>query len=119
MTMINYDGRCFRSVSNTDNGEVDGATYFEYHQEGDIVWATYSGGAVRFGTLIALADEEGKLDMRYQHINEAGVLRTGVCRSEPEVLPDGRIRLRERWRWTSGNRSAGRSVVEEVRQERG
>ncbi len=33
----------------------------------------------------------------------------------PEVLPDGRLRLREVWQWTSGDLSQGESVVEEVR----
>jgi hypothetical protein len=31
-----------------------------------------------------------------------------------EVLPDDRVRLHERWRWTSGDCSSGQSVVEEL-----
>jgi hypothetical protein len=111
---IDYDGRRFRSVSNSPTGEVGTETVFEYHQRGDVVWATYEGGAIRFGTLIARVDAEGGLDMRYQHVNTAGELMTGVCRSTPELLPDGRVRLHETWQWTSGDRSSGESVVEEV-----
>lgn len=114
MSVIDYDGRCFRSVENTANGEVSGATTFEYHQHGDIVWATYEGGGVAFGTLVAAADDAGVLDMRYSHVNDAGDLRTGVCRSTPEVLADGRLRLHERWRWTCGDDSEGTSILEEV-----
>ena len=33
--------------------------------------------------------------MRYHQVNDRGELMTGVCRSTPEVLPDGRIRLHE------------------------
>lgn len=47
------------------------------------------------------------------HINDKGVLQTGICRSVPEVLPDGRIRLHESWQWTSGDGSSGHSVVVE------
>lgn len=115
ITEINYDGRTFGSVENSATGEVGPETAFRYRQEGDLVWATYWGGAVRFGTLVARADEEGRLDARYAHLNAAGELMTGECRSQPEVLPDGRLRLRERWRWTSGDRSSGESVVEEIR----
>jgi hypothetical protein len=109
---IDYDGRRFRSVENSAGGEVDAATTFDYHQVGDVVWATYGGGGIRFGTLVALVAADGCLDMRYQHVNAAGQLMTGRCRSTPELLPDGRLRLHEDWQWTSG--SSGRSIIEEV-----
>jgi hypothetical protein len=114
----NYDGRIFRSVSNTDNGEVSEETRFVYHQEGQIVYATYQGGGIEYGQLIAhLIPDTGQLDMRYQHINSNGDLMTGRCTSTPEILSDGRYRMHERWQWTSGDRSQGESIVEEVRDE--
>ena len=39
---------------------------------------------------------------------------TGECHSVPEILPDGRYRLREKWRWTCGDGSSGESVIEEL-----
>jgi hypothetical protein len=112
--MIDYHDRHFRSVSNTPNGEVSEKTLFHYRQEGNVVWGTYQGGAVRYGTLLARVEADGHLDMRYQHLNADGIWMTGVCRSTPEVLPDGRLRLHERWRWTSGDGSSGTSIVEEM-----
>ncbi|MGH9802814.1 MAG: n-acetylglutamate synthase [Blastocatellia bacterium] len=114
MTKINYDNRRFAGVSNSETGEVSSETIFHYHQQADIVRATYSGGSIRFGTLVAKVDADGSLDMRYQHVNQQGELCTGKCRSTPEVLPDGRCRLHESWQWTSGDFSAGNSVVEEL-----
>ena len=111
---IDYDGRRFRSVENSASGEVGPETVFSYSQEGAVVRAAYGGGGVRSGTLIATADNEGRLDARYQHVNATGALMTGECRTTPEVLPDGRLRLHEEWRWTSGDRSSGTSVVEEI-----
>lgn len=108
-----YDGKTFRSVTNTANGEVSGDTLFHYHQEGAIVWAEYGGGAIVRGTLIATVTPDNGLDMRYQHVNTAGELMTGRCRTTPEQLPDGRLRLHERWQWTSGDNSSGESIVEE------
>jgi hypothetical protein len=116
MPRIDYDGRRFRSLRNSETGEVDDQTRFEYRQRDGVVWATYEGGAIRFGTLIATVDPDGVLDMRYHHVNAAGELMTGRCRSTPELLPDGRLRLHERWQWTSGDGSEGESVVEEVRE---
>ena len=111
---IDYDGRRFRSVENSETGEVGPETVFDYSQDGNVASATYGGGGVRFGTLVATVDEDGNLDARYGHVNAAGELMTGECRSKPEVLADGRIRLHEEWRWTSGDGSSGRSVVEEI-----
>ena len=111
---VHYGGRRFRSVENSASGEVGPETLFAYRQDGDVVSATYRGGGVRSGVLIATADAEGNLDARYAHVNESGVLMTGECRTKPEGLPDGRLRLHEEWRWTSGDGSSGRSVVEEI-----
>ncbi|MBC7932606.1 MAG: n-acetylglutamate synthase [Rubrivivax sp.] len=115
MSAINYNERTFAAVSNSEGGEVSSETIFHYRQEGDVVWATYAGGEVAFGTLVAKALGDGSLDMRYSHVNLRGELMTGVCRSTPEVLPDGRLRLHERWRWTCGDFSGGESVVEEFK----
>jgi hypothetical protein len=111
---INYDKRTFASVRNSAGGEVGSETVFRYRQRGNAVWADYEGGEIVHGQVVAKCDDDGVLDMRYQHLNIRGELMTGTCRSTPEILPDGRIRLHEKWQWTSGDRSAGESVIEEV-----
>lgn len=113
--MIDYHDRRFVPVSNSANGEVSPEVIFHYKQTGRIVTCSYAGGRIVRGQLIALVDAEGRLDMRYHQVNDRGELMTGVCRSTPEVLPDGRILLHEAWRWTSGDGSSGSSVLEEVR----
>jgi hypothetical protein len=113
--MINYNGRKFRSITNTENGEVGGDTEFQYRQSGNIVTGIYHGGGVLLGHLLATCNAEGELDMRYHHVNESGLLMTGTCRTRPELLSDGRLRLHEHWQWTSGDGSSGTSILEEVR----
>ncbi|MDJ1501858.1 n-acetylglutamate synthase [Xanthocytophaga agilis] len=112
--MINYHNKVFRSVNNTDNGEVSAETTFHYQQYDTIVTASYSGGSIVTGHLIALVDEVGHLNMRYHHVNNVGVLMTGICQSIPEVMENGKIRLHEKWQWTSGDYSSGESVIEEI-----
>lgn len=112
--MINYHNKIFRSVSNTDNGEVSGDTTFSYRQHKQIVTACYGGGSIVNGHLIATADNNGVLNMRYHHVNTNGELMTGTCVSTPEIMPNGKIRLHEKWQWTSGDMSKGESVIEEV-----
>jgi hypothetical protein len=109
-----YDGRVFRSSTNSAGGDVDTGTTFRYRQRDDIVWATYDGGAIAVGTLIAKIDEAGNLDVRYQHVTTDGELKTGRCRSRPERLPDGRLRIHEDWEWTGGAQGTGASTVDEV-----
>lgn len=111
---INYDNKIFKSVSNTKNGEVDEATTFYYQQKGRIVTATYQGGRILYGSLIATVDEVGKLNMRYQHLNQNYEFMTGQCVSVPEVLENGKLRMHETWQWTSGDGSSGESMIEEV-----
>lgn len=111
---INYHNRLFRPIQNTANGETTQETIFQYKQEGQVVTAEYSGGEIVKGSLIALVLENDELDMRYQQVNTKGELMTGICKSTPEILPDGRIRLHEKWQWTSGDRTAGESIVEEI-----
>lgn len=113
---INYDKKKFVSVVNTNNGEVGSKTVFHYRQKNNIVWAEYSGGAILKGFLIAKILDDTSLDMRYEHINTNGNLMTGICISTPEILLDGRIRLHEKWQWTSGDLSLGESIIEEFIQ---
>jgi hypothetical protein len=110
---MNYNGKIFRPVANTDNGETSGDTVFVYKQNGQLLTAEYWGGKIEYGHLIGLVDTQGRIDMRYHQLNTEGELMTGICQSVPELLPNGKIRLHETWEWTSGDQSKGESVVEE------
>ncbi len=112
--MINYDGRRFHAVQNTENGETSAETIFIYEQTGDVLTSKYAGGRIVSGHLLGLVDAQGCIDLRYHQVNDKGELMTGVCRSVPEVMPDGKLRLHENWQWTSGDRSSGTSVLEEM-----
>lgn len=117
----NYDGKTFRPVVNEAHGQVTEATVFRYAQTSNLLTAEYSGGGIRSGQMLGLVDCHGGLEFCYHHVTDASELRSGTCTSTPEYLPDGRIRLHERWRWTFGDCSAGTSVVEEApgAQEKG
>ncbi|KQM63854.1 n-acetylglutamate synthase [Pedobacter sp. Leaf216] len=111
--MINYNNKVFKPVSNTENGETSDETVFTYQQTGNILTAGYTGGKIVSGHLIGLVDEHGNIEMRYHQVNNKGELMTGICQSVPEHLPNGKIRLHETWQWTSGDRSKGKSIIEE------
>lgn len=111
---IDLNNKIFRSVSNTDNGEVNSDTLFLYHQEEGRVWAEYSGGNIVKGHLLGKILSSGRLEFLYHHINLDGDLMVGKCLSTPELLSDGRIRMKEEWKWLCGDKSTGESEVVEV-----
>lgn len=112
--VINYNNRAFKAVQNSENGETSAETLFHYYQEANILTAAYAGGKIIKGHLIGLVDQSGNINMRYHQVNSAGELMTGICHSIPEILENGKIRLHETWEWTSGDRSKGESIIEEI-----
>ena len=110
---MNYNNKKFRPISNYENGETTVETIFEYKQDGNILTSEYSGGQIIFGHLIGLVDAKGNIEMRYHQVNTNGELMTGVCFSKPEITANGKIRLHEEWKWTSGDKSSGKSTLEE------
>lgn len=111
--MINYNNKIFRPISNSNNGETSSETVFIYKQTDNILTSEYSGGKIKYGHLIGLVDNSGNIEMRYHQVNDKDELMTGVCKSKPEILKNGKIRLHESWEWTSGEKSKGQSVIEE------
>jgi hypothetical protein len=111
---VDYNDKKFRTISNTENGETSEETFFHYKQTSNILTCEYSGGKIIKGHLIGLVDDTGNIDMRYHQINSKGQIMTGICKSRPELLHNGKIRLHENWQWTSGDNSSGYSIIEEV-----
>lgn len=111
--MIDYNGKVFKPIENTENGETSNETVFLYRQVGNILTSEYSGGKIKKGHLIGVVDEIGNIDMRYHQINNKGEIMTGICKSKPEITKNGKIRLHESWEWTSGDKSKGQSIIVE------
>lgn len=115
---IHYDGVCFFTKANTDNGEVNTQTLFHYHQNSNMIWADYAGGQIIKGYLIGTTDTKGNLSFSYQHLNKEYQLRMGTCHSVPVILEDGRIELHESWQWLNGDETSGTSILSEYRPDK-
>lgn|GEM_PF-69115 len=109
-----YDGRIFVPLTNSENGEVDERTKFEYHQRGNIIWAEYSGGDIIKGHLLGRVEADGELSFYYHHLNKSHEARTGKCKSKPKLLENGKLELHEQWQWLDGDASEGSSVIVEI-----
>jgi hypothetical protein len=108
--MINYDGRKFRA-SHGEDGEAATAVY---HQDGDLLWGEFSGGDTRRGSLTGVCAEDGSLEFAYTMVSRDGEVICGHCRSTPEALADGRIRLHETFERYGPHAVRGTSHIDEI-----
>jgi hypothetical protein len=103
----NYDGRQFGPLE-----VLPGSVIGHYHQQSELVWAEFGGDRVRTGRLVGICDNDGVIEAAYCQIMADGEVVAGRCVSTPTVLPDGRVRLTERWQRADG--SSGISHIEEL-----
>lgn len=111
---MNYNNRKFRATLNSENGAITPDLIFHYKQTDHILTCTYHGSKILEGHLIGIVDGKGNIQMSYHQINKNGTLMTGTCNSTPAMLPNGKIRLHEEWQWTTGDKSKGKSILEEI-----
>jgi nicotinamidase-related amidase len=105
------EGRLLRSTANPA-GDTGPETLFQFHERDGVVYASYAGGRIGRGFLVGRR-EQRRLEFRYAQINTEGETSTGSSSGVLDRLPDGRLRLDERWEWES-RPGGGTSTLEEV-----
>jgi hypothetical protein len=105
---IDYEGRRFRR-----SGGGDG-TVARYRQDGDLVWAEFTGGKVRRGAITGTCEPGGTLRLAYTMVLVTGEVISGHTVNTPERAPDGRLLLREEWQRYGEHAATGISYLEEV-----
>ena len=115
MSEPTLDGRLLQPADHPEGGEVDVETMFEFRQQGDLISATYKGGAVRLGFLVGVRSGD-RLEFRYVQVNREGEISSGRSSDRIEILSDGRVRLHETWVWES-RQGSGTSTLEEIDAE--
>lgn len=108
----NLDGKKFRPIDNSGNGNVSLDTVFHYRQNGNSVWATYSGGKIPLGTLIGKINGN-IITLIYQQLDLKDEFLTGFC-STTISIQNEKLQLDEKWQWTCKDFSAGMSLLEEI-----
>ena len=108
---INLNGKTFKAVSNSENGEVSEQTVFKYFQKENIIGANYNGGEIIQGHLLGQLISENILTFSYHHINKNNEILTGKCTSTCAINADGKYLLYEEWQWTCKDYSKGQSTL--------
>ena len=109
---INLHHKFFKSFHQDGQGDVTPQTTFHYRQEGELIWATYSGGPIRIGTLSGVF-RDGQLLFDYQHLNNEKEFKRGSCKSIVNFSENGLIKLTETWAWDNGQ--TGESKLIEIK----
>ena len=105
---IDYNGRRFRRVDSSDG------IVASYRQDGDLVWADFSGGHVLRGTLCGLRDERDALNFAYTMVLASGEVISGHCVNTPQLREDGVLMLREQWERYGPHTASGVDYLEEI-----
>jgi hypothetical protein len=106
---IDYEGRLFQRAGGGDG------TVARYRQDGDLVWADFTGGTVRRGAVIGRCGPDGTLRLAYAMVLATGEVISGHTVNIPQWCADGQLVLREEWERFGKHAETGVSYLEEVR----
>ena len=112
MTKFNFNNKRFALIQNSDSGQVNSETVFEYKQEGNLVTADYFGGTIRYGKIIAVLKDD-ELIMLYQCLTTDNELKAGKAIAKISVTDIGKMTLYLNWEWlTKGNEKGTSDYIE-------
>lgn len=102
---MNLAGQTFRAVANSQHGTMNTDTRMTFQRDdAQAVTATYAGGNISLGHVVARHTGERTLEMLYQCLTGAGELRAGHALAR---FAGDRMFLE--WQWLTGDRAHGES----------
>ncbi|MBS7252491.1 hypothetical protein [Flavobacterium branchiicola] len=113
MNPFDFNNKRFALIQNTDNGQVNTETIFNYKQEENLVTADYFGGTVKYGKIIAeLKDDQ--LNMLYQCLTTDNQLKAGKAVAQITLTENSKIKLALNWQWLTNGNEKGQSEYIEI-----
>jgi hypothetical protein len=113
MDKFNFNNKRFALIQNSDSGEVNTETVFEYKQEDNLVTADYFGGTIKYGKIIAVLKGE-QLNMVYQCLTTDGELKAGKAIGQISLEENGKMKLSLDWEWLTNGSEKGKSEYIEI-----
>lgn len=113
MSKFNFKNKKFALIQNSNNGQVNTETVFNYNQDGNLVTADYFGGTIKYGKIIAeLKDNE--LNMLYQCLTTDNELKAGKALAQISLTENDKIKLSLDWEWLTNGSEKGKSEYIEI-----
>lgn len=106
MKEINFEGKTFSLVTNTEKGTVNTDTLFEYKQKGKLVTADYYGGSIEYGKIIGTLEGD-TVNMLYQCLTTEGVLKAGKAIARISFTEQFKMKLSLQWEWLGTQQESG------------
>jgi hypothetical protein len=113
MEKINLNGKRFKLLSNSKNGQVDSDTIFKYTQKGNKFKGEYNDDEIQYGSIVGLINSPDDIYLTYHCILNTGEIKVGEANAVA-TIENGKIILRLNWRWISGGEGSGNSEYIEV-----
>jgi hypothetical protein len=114
MDTFDLNNKKFVLIQNSEKGEVNSETIFEYQQDGNLVTADYSGGTIRYGKIIAEINGD-KLNMLYQCLTTDNQLKAGKALAIISLTEEGKMKLTLDWEWLTNGNDKGKSEYIETK----
>jgi len=113
MDKIYFNNKKFVLIQNSDNGQVNSDTVFEYKQDGSLVTADYYGGSIKYGKIVAKLSGE-QLEMLYQCLTTDNQLKAGKAIAQITLTENNKIKLSLEWEWLTSSLEKGKSEYIEI-----
>ncbi|MFK7915977.1 MAG: hypothetical protein AB8B93_18840 [Pseudomonadales bacterium] len=106
---LNLAGKTFRAQAETAQGTVDTETTMVFTQDTDVILATYQGGSIVTGYVLARWTGTMQVAMCYHCLTASDALQAGKGKARFDRTSDGRLAMRLDWQWLTGDRTRGES----------
>lgn len=110
---FNFNNKKFALIENSDKGQVNSETIFQYKQEENLVTADYFGGTIKYGKIIAELNGD-TMNMLYQCLTTDNELKAGKALAKISLTKDGKIKLNLNWEWLTNGKGNGKSEYIEI-----
>lgn len=102
-------GKRFLAQANTANGTINTETEMHFTEDADIIRASYAGGSIVRGDVMARWTGAMQIDMCYHCLTASDALQAGKAKAHFDRTSDGRLAMRLDWQWLTGDRTKGES----------
>ena len=110
---INLDGKRFKLLENTSNGQVHEETIFYYSQTENKFKAEYHDDNIIYGSIVGHINSHNDIYMTYHCILANGEVKIGEA-SAIATLQKSKIKLSLNWKWLKGADGHGVSEYLEI-----
>lgn len=111
-TDVNLEGITMFVSTTARGGVVDEETRLTFRQRGQRVIGRYQGGRVRRGVLVG-GVSRAVLTFRYLQLESSGEIHGGRSTCDIVRMPEGQLRIVERFSWTT-REGSGTNVFDEL-----